>query len=312
MTTMLSFEQARDLLINHAEDYLTPASLIQLANQVAVQSSGQVTLLYGGVAHPDISCNELVEIMLRNKENIRTINGSDLARLLQSEDYLEAVARAHQCLSIDEVLSSRTHEANQFMFDATKGRWADVSARFAEATQGEVVTLSGYASAERTLGLVELPAILDNPDVTSINGHPKALFQEIYQRSGSLTEVFKALSASSYQLMRDLEVKASPSLSVEGKSKLVAEDVGSSALFATSSYQGSHLASGAANLSLAEIPTRQAESYIKEGMHYLDEYTYTAPPAYLLSLPISPTDRLIQNAGITPRTQLNPVRTSNK
>lgn len=267
----LSHQQAIELLQNHPEDYRTPDTLKDLANQVSVFSDGQVTLLYGGMVHKDISSNDLVELMVANHEDIRAINKTPVASFLQSEDYLEAVARAHHCKSVDEVLSKRDHPANQFMFDATDGCWADASARFAAATKGEVMTLSGYAGADRTLGLVELPAILKNTEVTHINGKPKEVFQAIYNQTGSLAEVFKAVSASSYELMCNMEVKASTHVYADGSEKKIAEKVGSKSLFETSSYKGSSLAKGEANLSIASIPEAKFKANIDEGKLLLEK-----------------------------------------
>jgi hypothetical protein len=266
----LSHQQAIELLQDHPEDYRTPESLKDLANQVSVYSDGQVTLLYGGMVHKDISSNDLVELMVANHEDIRAINKTPVAAFLQSEDYLEAVAKAHNCKSVDEVLSKRDHPANQFMFAATDGRWADASARFAAATRGEVMTLSGYAGADRTLGLVELPTILKNPEVTHINGKPKAIFESIYEETGSLTEVFKAVASSSHELMRNMEVKASTHVNADGSEKKIAEKVGSKSLFEGSAYRGTSLAKGEANLSIATAPDPKYQANINEGKVHLD------------------------------------------
>ncbi|MFZ6677426.1 hypothetical protein [Undibacterium sp. Tian12W] len=267
----LSHQQAMALLQDHPEDYRTPDSLKDLANQVSIYSDGQVTLLYGGMVHKDISSNDLVELMVANKEDIRAINKTPVAAFLQSEDYLEAVAKAHNCKSVDEVLSKRDHPANQFMFDATDGRWADASARFTAATKGEVMTLSGYAGADRTLGLVELPTILKNPEVTHINGKPKAIFEAIYEKTGSLTEVFKAVAASSHDLMRNVEVKASTHVNADGSEKKIAEKVGSKSLFEGCAYRGTSLAEGEANLSIATATDPKYQLNINEGKVHLDQ-----------------------------------------
>ncbi|MFZ6639454.1 hypothetical protein ACO0LL_06895 [Undibacterium sp. TC4M20W] len=267
----LSHQQAMALLQDHPEDYRTPDSLKDLANQVSIYSDGQVTLLYGGMVHKDISSNDLVELMVANKEDIRAINKTPVAAFLQSEDYLEAVAKAHNCKSVDEVLSKRDHPANQFMFAATDGRWADASARFTAATKGEVMTLSGYAGADRTLGLVELPTILKNPEVTHINGKPKAVFEAIYEKTGSLTEVFKAVASSSHDLMRNMEVKASTHVNDDGSEKKIAEKVGSKSLFEGCAYRGTSLAKGEANLSIATATDPKYQLNINEGKVHLDQ-----------------------------------------
>ncbi len=299
--TGLSHQQAIALLQDHPDDYRTPDALKDLANQVSVYSDGQVTLLYGGMVHKDISSNDLVELMVANKEDIRAINKTPVAAFLQSEDYLEAVAQAHHCKSVDEVLNKRDHPANQFMFAATDGRWADASARFAAATKGEVMTLSGYAGADRTLGLVELPTILKNPDVTHINGKPKAIFESIYEETGSLTEVFKAVAASSHDLMRNVEVKASTHVNADGSEKKIAEKVGSKSLFEGSCYQGTSLAKGEANLSIASAPDPKHQVNIDEGKALLGKHEQTRSAdkkqgmdtADILLVADSPSSRLL-------------------
>lgn len=297
----LSHQQAVELLENHPEEYRTPGALTQLANQVSVFSDGQVTLLYGGMVHKDISSNDLVELMVANREDIRAINKTPVASFLQSEAYLEAVARAHNCKSVDEVLSNRSHPANQFMFDATHGRWADASARFVAATKGEVRTLSGFAGADRTLGLVELPGMLKNQDIPTINGKPKELFQAIFDKTHSLVEVFKAVAASSYELMSKLEIQASTHVNKDGSEKKVAEKMGSKALFEGTSYQGTSLAVGEANLSLKTFPDPQKKANIDEGRQYLENAMPQAKAGdkvegdepIVLSVAASPSSRVV-------------------
>uniref|UniRef100_UPI00055EFD20 hypothetical protein n=1 Tax=Pseudoclavibacter soli TaxID=452623 RepID=UPI00055EFD20 len=50
------------------------------------------------------------------------------------------------------------------------GLWAAASERFVEGVQGDVVALTASADATRVFGTVELPALLENPAITSING----------------------------------------------------------------------------------------------------------------------------------------------
>ncbi|MEA5412648.1 calcium-binding protein, partial [Synechococcus sp. BA-120 BA3] len=72
------------------------------------------------------------------------------------------------------------------------GVWDKVSARYLEDAVGEVVTFTGGASLSRVFYQTELPLILSNPKVTSIDGIPIEVFHGM-----SMEEAFKIITAAS-------------------------------------------------------------------------------------------------------------------
>ena len=72
------------------------------------------------------------------------------------------------------------------------GVWDKVSARFVADAVGEVVTFTGGASLDRVFFQTELPLILGNPRVTSIDGIPIEVFHGM-----STNEAFQVIVATS-------------------------------------------------------------------------------------------------------------------
>jgi len=76
-----------------------------------------------------------------------------------------------------------------------------LSARFAADAEGEVVTLTGGASRNRVFYQTELPVILNNPRVTSIDGIPRSAFAGL-----SIDEAFQLIIASSEERAARLRI----------------------------------------------------------------------------------------------------------
>ena len=79
------------------------------------------------------------------------------------------MARVHGVQATDiERRTEAGKAANTWLFDAERGPWADASARFADATRGEVKVIASGAASDRVFALTELPHILTNPELTTI------------------------------------------------------------------------------------------------------------------------------------------------
>ena len=64
------------------------------------------------------------------------------------------------------------HPIKDWLFDAKEGPWADASQRFADATVGPVTTITPNADASRVFAQTELPALLNNTNITEVDGIP--------------------------------------------------------------------------------------------------------------------------------------------
>lgn len=108
---------------------------------------------------------------------------------------------------------TRGSEANQFLFGGTdvkgtriaNGVWDDVSRRFVDATTGDIVTVTPFSKSASVFGATELQAALDNPNVTSINGMPKAMLSNIKTTRG-IDAVFDAVNFQSWMNTTNLEL----------------------------------------------------------------------------------------------------------
>jgi len=122
--------------------------------------------------------------MLERGDDVRAINRSEAARFLESREFLKAVAVAH---SIDPESLRRGDyigPAKDWLYHPTDGPWADASARFANATVGEVRAIVSHAQPNRVFGEIELPRILANPNVTTIEGIPREALVGVSNRHG--------------------------------------------------------------------------------------------------------------------------------
>jgi hypothetical protein len=174
MNAPLSADQAIALLRQDPAAYDTPAKLRALAAMVDADSAGRLTVLYSGPAAHKLSSAEVIGAMIRGGDDIRVIDNTEIARFLTSDDFLHAAARVHH-LSDFEPLLRGTYRgpATDWLYHPTEGPWADASARFADATVGEVRVIASNADPGRTFGAVEVPHLLANPKVTTIEGIPR-------------------------------------------------------------------------------------------------------------------------------------------
>ncbi len=167
-------EAAIESLRNNPTKYQTPETLRELAKQVDVSSSGRITVLYSGNVADRVSAWNVVKAMETVGEDVRLIDKTEVNKFLNSEEFISATADAHG-IRADDILSRNpaAKVANEWLYHPTEGPWADASARFADATQGEVKTIVSGATPKRVFGATELPRILANPNVTNVDGIPR-------------------------------------------------------------------------------------------------------------------------------------------
>ena len=162
-----------ELLQNHSA-YTTTDALRALANQVSVETTGDVTVLYSGRLSDGTKTSDLIESMLASGENIKIIDKAPVADLLNSNAFLAAVGEIFDVFLDDMKDESFSHPAKDWLFDAKNGPWADASYRFAENASGDVRVIAPEADINRAFAQTELTVLLANGNVTSIEGIPKA------------------------------------------------------------------------------------------------------------------------------------------
>lgn len=174
MSGPLQADEAIDLLIKDPSKYQTPETLRALARQVSVESPGQVTVLYSGRVADRVSAWNIVKAMEEAGENVRLIDRTEINSFLNSREFTRAAAVAHG-VTVDDMRRGDpiAKAANDWLYHPTDGPWADASARFADATRGEVKVIASGAAPDRVFAQTELPRILANPEVTTIEGIPR-------------------------------------------------------------------------------------------------------------------------------------------
>ena len=198
----LTYEQAVQQLSALSDSgKLTPATLLNLIGEISVDGSaapGSVTVLYSGGIGNDLSANGMVEAMAAQGDPIRIINTTDTAKFLNLETGpLKPLLAEMFGVDINTIGKSAfgSNAANQFLFAPGTGAWARGSVHLATTASGNILTISPLSSATRVLAVDELPTILANKNVTSINGIPKSVFQGILDSGGTLADVNEAVGS---------------------------------------------------------------------------------------------------------------------
>ncbi|NIK31675.1 hypothetical protein FHY15_000771 [Xanthomonas arboricola] len=67
----------------------------------------------------------------------------------------------------------------------SKCLWGEASHEFASSLRGDIKVVASAANLERVFGQVEVPAVLSNPNVTSLGGEPIPKLQALYAQGGA-------------------------------------------------------------------------------------------------------------------------------
>ncbi|NJC36450.1 peptidoglycan hydrolase-like protein with peptidoglycan-binding domain [Xanthomonas arboricola] len=184
MNGSISAQDAIDRIRQNPGDYQTPESLRSLAAQVDANASGKVTVLYSGPAAKDIWSTDVIGSMIDSGEDIRVIDKSQASKFLNSREFYTALADIYEISPRELIDGSHRGPATEWLYHPTQGPWADASGRFADATVGEVHAIVGDAQPSRVFGEIEVPRILANLNVTSIEGLPREALAGVKDRLG--------------------------------------------------------------------------------------------------------------------------------
>lgn len=146
----------------------------------------------------------LAQAVASQDSNVSVIDITERGLFLSGDIYKAAVVKAFAFEGIKSyqmLVSRRDSKANQFLFEATQGIWAEASKSFAESAEGDIITLTSKPQDNRTFALVELPALLANPKVKHVNGVDTAVLQEMVSGPLGMKGVLKAVSETSRQLL---------------------------------------------------------------------------------------------------------------
>lgn len=173
MSAPLTADQAIALLREQPDAYRTPETLRTLAAQLDADASGKLTVLYSGRTTKNVWSSDVIKAMTATGEDVRVIDNSQAAKFLQSRDFYHAVAETYRIPARPLIDGTYRGPATDWLYDAKTGPWADASARFVDATHGEVRVVASDARPDRVFGAVELPRALANPNITTIEDVPR-------------------------------------------------------------------------------------------------------------------------------------------
>lgn len=212
----LTAREAAERLLQSPDDYATPDALQALAAQVSIAPMGGLltdrTVFYSGSIqneNPKLDAWTLATSIQKQDAGVLIIDTTERGVFLASKQFKKAVLRAFASegfVDFSDVAKRRDSHANQFLFDATQGVWAQASRSFAESASGHITTLTSQAPDNRTFALVELPTLLANPKVHSVNGVSKQVLQELANGPDSLKGVLKAVAETSRQKLLESAV----------------------------------------------------------------------------------------------------------
>ncbi len=181
--------------------------LDHLPVRVPNQASDAVTLLYSGPLGNTDSWQVAESLGKKSQGQVVTIGQTPAGQLQNSIVFKRAIddvgGRSHPNI-FDQLSETRTVDGRKI-----ESIWDRASARLAHAAEGDVRTLTPSALDSKVFAKVELPALLDNPKVSHVNGVPVEAYREIYASTpgsveNKLSRVNMAVQASSYDLTREM------------------------------------------------------------------------------------------------------------
>lgn len=169
------------------KDVTTWGELREIINQLDVVGSGTKTVLYSGDFSGSVSAHGITLALSKSNSDIRIVDNTAAAKFLDFERnaaLLEVLERldphGHPSDSGKVPNGPSQSESNKFLFDVNYngqlGAWATVSHNFVSspATTGNVRIVGAFADPTRVMGQVEIPALINNPNVTFVDGHHKS------------------------------------------------------------------------------------------------------------------------------------------
>lgn len=163
--------------------------------------TGRVSAFYSGELLMDgtIRAAEVVKRLSADNAAINAIQQTEVARLLGDDAFFEAFKNTMQAMGIDP----RSPTADAYLKGTTDavgnrvpGLWDIMSKNYAKAAVGDVIAIVPFADAKDIWSKTELPELLRNAKVTSINGIAIDVLQRIQSMEGDAA-VLKLLSAQS-------------------------------------------------------------------------------------------------------------------
>ena len=189
--------------------------LREIVGRLDVSADGKLTILYSGKAAEEVWSTDVINGLLKSGEDIRVLDKTEAFRFL--DIYSPDRANHHLFDTLERIYGTSPRDpgtsANQFLFGAMdqdgkrvpNGAWDVVSAKFASATVGEVRTITSYAQPDRVFGATELPRVIANENVTTVEGIDRSRLAALQEHRGD-NSVFEVVQARSFENTGKLNV----------------------------------------------------------------------------------------------------------
>ncbi|WP_413603013.1 hypothetical protein [Curtobacterium sp. Curtsp57] len=189
MTAADAIDALNSFLATNPSEAQLAAKIKDLADGLSIAQDtpanpDRVWLAYSGGTFPDpdktdfsgVPYESAMEFAASNRGAYGIIDNSEVGKFLGSADVSNAIVEVYGSLWTDSAKllrfgSSTVDEHGNVVPD---GMWDKASMRYAEAASGDVVLFGPNAREDRIFSLIELPTLMNNPAVTSINGHSKS------------------------------------------------------------------------------------------------------------------------------------------
>jgi hypothetical protein len=147
------------------------AQIDDIARSLSVGIPGaDIFVFYSGQYLSGASAHDAAASLAAQSSRVAIIDNTPLGRFLNHPDLIDAVVQLH---AGDQIA------ANSALFEGQSSLWGQASLRFATDATGQAIVLTGPGGYNPggIWGQVEFPALLYNPNITSINGEPSALLR---------------------------------------------------------------------------------------------------------------------------------------
>jgi hypothetical protein len=167
-----------------------------VARQYSAKARGEGGILYsrgvGDVSSMDIS------LELASKTGEPIINNTPRARFLDNPKVGAAIQDAAERIFVaqGQDLAQAGKSVADFLYGNPKAvaqsatslegcLWGEASHEFAGSLRGDIKLVATNANVERVFGKVELPAVLENPNVRTLGGQPVGELKTLYTQAGA-------------------------------------------------------------------------------------------------------------------------------
>lgn len=168
----------------------------EIARQFSAKATGEGGVLYSRPVGKVSS--EVIALELAEKTGLPIINKTPRAEFLSTTNVKETIERSAQRIFQAQGQTADAAEklASDFLFGNPRAAtnsltsldgclWGDASREFAASMRGDIKVVATAANMDRVFGKVELPTILDNPNVRTLGGQSASHLREIAARDGT-------------------------------------------------------------------------------------------------------------------------------